>query len=36
QDYKLIAELSKDLGTAMKGLEISTLPAEARMQERGW
>ncbi|WP_172968375.1 pyridoxal 5'-phosphate synthase lyase subunit PdxS [Weizmannia acidilactici] len=36
QDYKLIAELSKDLGMAMKGLEISTLPAEARMQERGW
>ena len=23
QDYKLIAELSKDLGTAMKGIEIS-------------
>ncbi|WP_018665285.1 pyridoxal 5'-phosphate synthase lyase subunit PdxS [Heyndrickxia acidiproducens] len=36
QDYKRIAELSKDLGTAMKGLEISTLPADMRMQERGW
>ncbi|WP_059106181.1 pyridoxal 5'-phosphate synthase lyase subunit PdxS [Shouchella shacheensis] len=35
-DYALIAELSKNLGTAMKGLEISTLAAEERMQERGW
>jgi pyridoxal 5'-phosphate synthase pdxS subunit len=36
QDYKLIAELSKGLGTAMKGIEISTLDASERMQERGW
>lgn len=36
QDYKLIAELSKDLGTPMKGIEISSLAPEARMQERGW
>ncbi|GLY12933.1 pyridoxal 5'-phosphate synthase lyase subunit PdxS [Bacillus badius] len=36
QDYKLIAELSKDLGTAMKGIEISTLEPAARMQDRGW
>ncbi|MGP7816537.1 pyridoxal 5'-phosphate synthase lyase subunit PdxS [Niallia sp. 01092] len=36
QDYKLIAELSKDLGTAMKGIEISSLSPEARMQDRGW
>ncbi|OZM55733.1 pyridoxal 5'-phosphate synthase lyase subunit PdxS [Lottiidibacillus patelloidae] len=36
QDYKLIAELSKGLGTAMKGIEISTLDASQRMQERGW
>jgi pyridoxal 5'-phosphate synthase pdxS subunit len=35
-DYQLIAELSKDLGTPMKGIEISTLAPEARMQERGW
>ncbi|GAB3054136.1 pyridoxal 5'-phosphate synthase lyase subunit PdxS [Virgibacillus ainsalahensis] len=34
QDYKLIAELSKDLGTAMKGLEMSTISAEDRMQDR--
>lgn len=36
QDYKLIAELSKDLGTAMKGIEISTIAAGERMQDRGW
>jgi pyridoxal 5'-phosphate synthase pdxS subunit len=36
QDYKLIAELSKDLGTAMKGIDISTLAHGERMQERGW
>ncbi|WP_409296517.1 pyridoxal 5'-phosphate synthase lyase subunit PdxS [Peribacillus sp. SCS-26] len=34
QDYKLIAELSKQLGTAMKGIEISKLTAEERMQGR--
>jgi pyridoxal 5'-phosphate synthase pdxS subunit len=36
QDYKLIAELSKDLGAPMKGIEISSLAPEARMQDRGW
>ena len=36
QDYELIASLSKGLGTAMKGVEISTLSPEQRMQERGW
>lgn len=34
QDYQLIAELSKGLGTAMKGIEMSTLAAEDRMQDR--
>ncbi|TGB01290.1 pyridoxal 5'-phosphate synthase lyase subunit PdxS [Halobacillus salinus] len=33
-DYKLIGELSKDLGTAMKGMEMSTLTGDQRMQER--
>ncbi|MFC7063023.1 pyridoxal 5'-phosphate synthase lyase subunit PdxS [Halobacillus seohaensis] len=33
-DYKLIAELSKGLGTAMKGLEMNTLNPEQRMQDR--
>ncbi|MCL6573379.1 MAG: pyridoxal 5'-phosphate synthase lyase subunit PdxS [Bacillus sp. (in: Bacteria)] len=36
QDYQLIAELSKDLGAPMKGIEISTLAPGARMQDRGW
>jgi len=36
QDYKLIAELSKNLGVAMKGIELSTLAANERMAERGW
>lgn len=36
QDYKLIAEVSKNLGTPMKGIEISKLEASQRMQERGW
>ena len=36
QDYAKIAELSKGLGSAMKGLEISTLSPENRMQDRGW
>ncbi|SDO60911.1 pyridoxal 5'-phosphate synthase lyase subunit PdxS [Alkalicoccus daliensis] len=36
EDFALIAELSKNLGTAMKGIEISTLEAKDRMQDRGW
>ena len=34
QDYQLIAKLSKDLGIAMKGLEMSTLVGSDRMAER--
>ena len=33
-DYKLIVELSKDLGTAMTGLEMSTLTGFDRMADR--
>ncbi|TLS35004.1 pyridoxal 5'-phosphate synthase lyase subunit PdxS [Pseudalkalibacillus caeni] len=36
QDYDLIAKLSKNLGTAMKGIEISSLQPSERMQDRGW
>ena len=36
EDYELISALSKGLGTAMKGIEISTILPEHRMQERGW
>ncbi|HZG71124.1 MAG TPA: pyridoxal 5'-phosphate synthase lyase subunit PdxS, partial [Chondromyces sp.] len=35
-DYDLIGKLSKELGAAMKGLDISKLSLEERMQERGW
>ncbi len=36
QDYELIASLSKNLGSAMKGVDIASLLPEQRMQERGW
>lgn len=35
-DYKLIAEVSKNLGAPMKGIEISKLAPEDRMSNRGW
>lgn len=35
-DYDLIAKLSKELGAAMKGIDIGQLSLEERMQERGW
>ena len=35
-DYKVLAEISRDLGDAMPGLEISSIAPEQRMQERGW
>ncbi|MCG7844049.1 MAG: pyridoxal 5'-phosphate synthase lyase subunit PdxS [Methanomassiliicoccales archaeon] len=35
-DPKVIAQVSKGLGEAMHGIEISTLGKEQRMQERGW
>jgi len=31
-----IAEVSKGLGEAMKGIEIEEIPKEQRLQERGW
>ena len=36
QDYDLIGRLSADLGEPMRGIDIATLRAEERMQERGW
>ncbi|UFJ40464.1 pyridoxal 5'-phosphate synthase lyase subunit PdxS [Brevibacillus humidisoli] len=35
-DYELIASVSKGLGAAMTGIEISQLREADRMQERGW
>lgn len=36
KDAKILAEISKDLGQPMSGIEISTLTDAQRMQERGW
>lgn len=35
-DYELIGQLSKNLGAAMKGIEISRLLENERMAVRGW
>lgn len=35
EDFAMIAEVSKNLGAAMTGIEISKLSAEERMQDRG-
>jgi pyridoxal 5'-phosphate synthase pdxS subunit len=35
-DPAVLAEVSKDLGEAMVGIDISTIKPEERMQERGW
>ena len=36
KDPAAVLEVSFDLGEPMKGLEISTIPKEERLQERGW
>lgn len=35
-DPKILAEISRDLGEAMVGIEISTISDHERMQDRGW
>jgi len=35
-DPAVLAEVSRDLGEAMVGIDISTIRPEERMQERGW
>lgn len=35
-DPKVLAEVSKDLGEAMVGIDISNIEESQRMQERGW
>jgi pyridoxal 5'-phosphate synthase pdxS subunit len=35
-DAALLAEISKDLGEPMVGIEISQIPQAEMMQERGW
>ncbi len=36
RDPKILAEISRDLGEAMVGINIADIPASERMQERGW
>ena len=33
---EIIAEISKNIGDAMTGIEIENIPKEERLQERGW
>lgn len=35
-DPKIVAEVSEDLGEAMSGIDIKTIPAEQTFAERGW
>jgi len=36
KDAAILAEISRDLGEAMSGIDIFTIRPEERMQERGW
>ncbi|MCH7698964.1 MAG: hypothetical protein IH865_08530 [Chloroflexi bacterium] len=36
QDPKIIAEVSRGLGEAMRGLELSEIPEEELLASRGW
>jgi pyridoxal 5'-phosphate synthase pdxS subunit len=36
EDPEIISKVSKNLGEAMPGLEINTIPKEQLLQERGW
>ncbi len=36
KNAEVIAKVSRDLGSAMPGLEISEIPENERLQERGW
>ena len=36
RDAKIIGEVSKGIGEAMRGLEVATMPASERLAVRGW
>jgi pyridoxal 5'-phosphate synthase pdxS subunit len=36
KDPAVLAEVSRDLGEAMSGIDISAIKPEERMQDRGW
>jgi pyridoxal 5'-phosphate synthase pdxS subunit len=35
-DPRIVAEVSRDLGSPMRGLELASVPAEERLAVRGW
>ena len=35
-DARAVAEVSRGLGEAMRGLDVAAIPAGERLQERGW
>jgi pyridoxal 5'-phosphate synthase pdxS subunit len=35
-DPKILAEVSKGLGEAMRGIQVETIPSEGRLATRGW
>jgi len=36
EDATLLAEISKGLGEAMKGIDVSSMADEEKLQNRGW
>lgn len=36
QDAQIVAEVSRGLGEPMRGLDMAAVPADQRLQERGW
>ena len=36
EDPEVLAEVSRDLGTAMAGIDAAALPESERLQSRGW
>jgi pyridoxal 5'-phosphate synthase pdxS subunit len=36
EDFEMVARISEDLGEAMVGINVSSLPADQRMEVRGW
>ena len=36
QDFKLLAEVSKGIGSAMRGIHVGTMKDEAKIAKRGW
>ena len=36
KNAKIIGDVSKGIGAAMRGLEVATMPASERLAVRGW